>query len=477
MDRKITFHPITRIEGHAKVTIMLGEGEVKDAYFQVLEYRGFERFLRRRPIEEIPMITPRICGLCSTSHHIASVKAVDRIFGVEPPIQAEKLRKLLHYAGLLHSHILHFFILYMPDILLKDLPPERRGFPELLKRYSNLVKEILKVRRFSRKVLEELGSSSIHATPAIPGGFSKPISHEKRVELLREGRENLGRFIEIISEKAIFIDGILDVDINIPSNFISLYSKGETPFYNSKIIRAVSSSGELIEDFQPEKYMEIIGEHVVPYSYAKAPYIKKLGYPKGAYRVGPLARNNINGRLSTDMAAEFQEKMGLITGKPLTNPRYYNLARIAECIYALERIIQILEDEGIENFKNNIPEGKIVNREAVGVVEAPRGTLIHHFKVDGEGSVEEADLIVATVQNTPIIGVEIKEIAEKIMGKDDENFEVKLFQEISRLIRDYDPCLSCATHIPGFPLKVEIRSERGEIISEIPRGLGETGKL
>ena len=469
MSRSISFYPITRIEGHAKVTIMLGDdGEVKDAYFHVMEFRGFEAFIRGRPVEEAPIIVTRICGLCSISHHLASVKAVDDVLGLDVPVWAEKLRLALHLAGIIHSHALHFFLLYSPDLLLSDLPVQRRGLPELAKRHPQFIRNALAIRRFAQRVLEVLGGSSVHPTAAAPGGFAKPIDGEERLKLLDAGNEAMKIFSETLSQVEEVAVESASGGVDKPSNFLSLHSEDDLALYDAPKIKAISSSGSLIDEFTPREYLEHIGEYVVPWSYAKAPFLKKLGYPDGTYRVGPLARINIAEKLSSDWAEDLRVKFNLKSSRPIASTRYYNLARLVELAYCFDKLISILSDSSLERAEAPERRVRVESNYGVGVVEAPRGTLIHHYFVDDRGIITGANMIVATVQNTPIIGRDVKVVASKVLK---EGSEEKLLEEVSTLIRDYDPCLSCSVHCLNIPVVIEVLDSSGEVVARLPKEL------
>jgi len=468
--KTISLKPITRIEGHAKVSILVDdENNVKDAHFHVLEFRGFERFLCGRPVEEAPIIVPRICGLCSVSHHLASVKAVDSIFGLEVGEWAEKLRLILHLAGFMHSHLLHFFILYAPDLLLRDVPFSKRGFTELIKRYPKLVKQVLRIRGFSQRVIEVLGGSSVHPTAAVPGGFAKPIDRDDRLKLVDLAEETAKIYLEILDSIENLLHSYLDEVYNYPTNFLALHSESDLALYDADYIRCLSKEGDVIDEFKPDEYLRHINERVVPWSYAKAPFILKLGYPEGIYRVGPLARFNIASKIDSEWADSLSKSFNLYGRRPLSASRYYNVVRLVELAYCIEKLLDLLNDSSIERSERLEEKIHVRFNEGVGVVEAPRGTLIHHYSVNDDGLITGANMVVATVQNTPIIDEEIKLVASKfiergVMGED-------LLFSVSNLIRDYDPCLSCSVHSGNLPLQVEVVSLDGRIIARLPEEL------
>lgn len=468
--RIVSIKPVTRIEGHAKVSIIVDDdNRVREAYFHVLEFRGFERFLRGRPVEEAPIIIPRICGLCSVSHHLASVKAVDSIFGLEVDECADKLRLTIHLAGFMHSHLLHFFILYAPDLLLVDVPAYKRGFPMLVKRYPRLVRQVLRVRDFSRRVIEVLGGSPVHPTAVVPGGFAKPIDGEDRMKLLELAKDASKVYMDVLGLIKDFLHSYLRNAVNFQTNFLALYSESDLALYDSNTIRCISWNGDVVDEFMPNEYFNHISEYVFPWSYAKAPFISKLGYPEGIYRVGPLARFNIAGRIDSDWANSLMKEFSLDGGQPLNSSKYYNVIRLIELAYCFDKLLDLLGNSSIERCSAVRGGLHVKSNSGVGVVEAPRGTLIHHYLVDDEGLITDANLIVATVQNIPVICEEIKLAASKLI--ESRGLGEDLLFTVSNLIRDYDPCLSCSVHECNLPLQIEVLSMDGKIIARIPEEL------
>lgn len=473
MSRKLTFKPITRIEGHAKVSLFVSsDGKVLNSYFQVTEFRGFEKLLISRPIEEAPLIIPRICGLCSPSHHLASVKALDEIFELTIKENALKLRELLHFAGILHSHILHFFILYLPDTLFRECG-KNPGFLGMVKHYPSLVKQILEIRDFARQVIEILGGSSVHPSGAIPGGFLNSIKPSQQLELQDKSINSiklLKRIIDNIEDKLTII--LEDYNVHIPSNFVALYSNSTYPLYHSDYIHAISQQGELLTSFKYNECIKMIHEKSTPWSYAKAPYILDYGY----YRVGPLARFNVNDNFDSENSKAFVERFLSNRSRPILASNYYNMVRVAEMIYVLDKMFEILNDKCIQESSPPQKNLRVKNNEGLGVIEAPRGILVHHYKVDNEGYLCDVNLIVATVQNIPVIEKEIAVISENIISKEGLS-EERLYSEISKLIRNYDPCLSCATHTYEFPFILEIYVENMKSIIRYPIGYFNTPSI
>ncbi len=471
MSRVVEIKPVTRIEGHAKIKIWLNEeGEVEDAHFHVLEVRGFERFLIGRPIEELPLITPRICGICYTCHHLASAKAVDACFGLRPedlPEAANMLRELLHMAGFIHSHILHFYLLAAPDLVLgPGADPRERNFMGLLKAMPDTVKEVIKARAIGQKMGEVVGGRAIHPVAAVPGGFSKPLSREDRDRLLQDLKWLLGfakstvELCEGLMEK--HADLVREVGV-LRTYHLGMVSEGGVHNLYHGRLRFIDPDGNVAAEFPYEKYLDFIAERVMDYSYLKFPYFKPAGWPKGIYRVNTLSRLNVADRMATPIAQEALERLRSKWGRPAHNALLFNLARCIELVAATERAIELLEDDKILSSNLRLPV-KPREGEGIGVVEAHRGVLIHHYACDDRGITTDANLIVATVQNNPAFDLHVKEEAKRFIKRGEVREE--LLNKIEMVIRAYDPCLSCATHIMAErpELRIEVYDHRGELV-------------
>ncbi|MEM2137133.1 MAG: nickel-dependent hydrogenase large subunit [Candidatus Methanomethylicia archaeon] len=319
-----------------------------------------------------------------------------------------------------------------------------------------MVKNALKIRRLSQKILEILGGSSVHPSAAIAGGFLNCLKPSQQSELLSETLDSIAILNKIIEENEEKLYNINNDAKAVPSNFVSLYSSSTYPLYDSEKIHAISMSGELLSSFKFSEYFENINEETSPWSYSKIPYLKKRGLEKGVYRVGPLARFNINGKIDSEMAEELMNKFLSNVKKPIVSSSYYNIVRLIEIAYVLDKILEHLSSKNVQENAPPSKNLKIINNEGIGIIEAPRGLLIHRYRVDEDGYIKDADMIVATTQNTPIIAKEITDVSREIIHKDGVLKE-KLYNVISKLIRNYDPCLSCATHSYNIPFILEMR--------------------
>ena len=471
--QKITIEPVTRIEGHAKVTIHLKEdGSVEHAYFHVNEFRGFEKFCEGRLVQEMPQITPRICGICPVSHHLAAAKAGDAVLGCPPPRPAALLRELMHMGQVIQSHGMHFFELAGPDLILGfDHDPATRNVVGLVQADPELTLKAVRLRKFGQSIISELGERSIHPTFAIPGGVSHAFNTESRDRLLAQLDEQIATIqtglqiatrwveanLETIREFAVFPTGYMS--LVTPQNSLELYD-GK--------IRLVGQDGQQLEKFDPQSYLDYIAEHVEPWSYLKFPYYKKLGYPEGVYRVGPLGRLNAVDQIDTPLAnAEFQRFKALNHGLPVENTLHYHYARLIETLFAAERARILLEDPDI--LSTDIINAHQEPREqGVGVIEAPRGTLIHHYWVNAYGQISKANLIVATGHNNYAMSKAVDDVAKTYVHGPE--ISEGMLNRVEHAIRAHDPCLSCSTHAVGsMPMEVSVYDPHGNLLRVIKR--------
>lgn len=461
---------LTRVEGHAKVTLVLDEkGNLEDARFHVLEFKGFEKFMQGRILFDAPRITTRVCGICPVSHHLASVKACEDLLSVEIPQTAKLLRELMHMGQFIHSHALHFFFLAAPDFILgADTPPQSRNVLGLLKADPELVKKAIKIRKFGQDLIELLGGKAIHPVTAIPGGMSKGLSKNDQERLLKELKELIPLFEEVLYicnsnllQQSEFITNFAVID----TNFLGLIKNDGLELYDGQI-RANDSDNNNIFDISSNDYFKYISEHIEPWTYLKFPYLKGIGWPKGIYRVGPLARLNICDGISTPKAHAELHNFRRIYGHPAKQTLAYHHARLVELLYAFERAEEILNDPDVysENIRVKV---KKVAGEGIGVVEAPRGTLIHHYKSDSNGKLTDVNLIVATVNNNPSINKAIKEAALGLV-KDGKIAESDL-NKIEMTVRAFDPCLTCAAHSTNMVTLYEIVDVNGQLVKRIYR--------
>jgi len=414
---KVTIEPLSRLEGHGKVSITLDDtGKPTDVKLHITALRGFEQFVVGRPAEEVPRIVPRICGICQTPHHLASVKAVDAAWGAEVPSAAEKLRELMHLGNMMHSHALHFYYLAAPDFVLgPDSDPAARNIIGVIGAVPEVAKKAIAMRRVGQAIVETVGGRAIHPVTGVPGGVSKALSEEKRDELLNEidemiayGQDGIA-LIKSLNEKYMDLAKTLGV---IDTWYLGLVKDGKHNFYGDTL-RFMSPDGKQITDFKPSEYLDNIGEHVVEHNYVKYPYNKKVGYPEGLYRVGPLGMINVCDSMPTPLAEEARKDFADTFGKPANQSLAYNHARLIELLASCERVKELLEDSEITStdIKAEV-EPKAGN--GVGAIYAPRGTLIHNYETDDKGIVVKANMIVATTHNVPTMEKAIQQAAEVI---------------------------------------------------------------
>ncbi len=471
--KRITIDPVTRIEGHAKITIQLdNDGHVANTEFHVTQVRGFEKITEGRPYYEMPGITARICGICPVSHLLASAKACDSIMAVRIPPAARKLRELLHCAQMVQSHALSFFYLSAPDLLLgMDSDPATRNVLGVIAAHPELARDGIDLRKFGLHVIELLAQERVHPSWVVPGGVATPLSAAARDRILAELPE-----ARAIAERTLqFFKGALDNYSDeiasfgtAPTMYAGLVdAQGQLQFYDGGL-RFRGPAGEIIEDhIAAEDYSNWIGEASLRESYLKAPYYKPKGPADGVYRVGPLARLNAADRCGTPVAdaalQEFHERFGA----PAHSSFLYHYARLIEITYAIESMERLLADRQI--LEEHVRATAGVNAlEGVGMIEAPRGVLIHHYKVNDAGAIVWANLIVATGHNNFAIGRSIRQVSEHFI--DGKKLQEGMLNRVSAVVRAYDPCLSCSTHALGeVALRVQLLSRTGELLDEVVR--------
>jgi NAD-reducing hydrogenase large subunit len=472
MGRKVTIEPITRIEGHARVTIHLDDGgKVENAYFHVDQFRGFEKFSEGRMYYEMPQITPRICGICPVSHHLASAKTCDAIVGAEPPYTASLLRELMHMGQTIQSHAMHFFHLASPDLLFGfDADPKIRNVVGIIQTNPDLAIKAVKLRKFGQEIIRILGEKRVHPIFAVPGGVNHALPEEDRDMMLDQIDEMISYLQEGIAVAKSWIEENMDVVETFavfPSGYMGLVKDGALELYDGQV-RLIDKEGNLCELFDPSDYLKYVGEHVERWSYLKFPFYKKMGWPDGTYRVGPLGRLNVARRISTPLANKEFENFKLIgDGKPVEGSLWYHYARLIEAVYAVERAREILEDPEILSDDIRAPYGEMQS-EGVGCIEAPRGTLFHHYQVDEDGKLTKVNLIIATGHNNWAMSKSVDEVAKQFV--DGNNLTEGMLNRVEVAIRAYDPCLSCSTHALGqMPIVMEIYGPDGEMIDRLTR--------
>jgi NAD-reducing hydrogenase large subunit len=471
--KTITIDPVTRIEGHSKITLHLDEeGRVADAYFHVTQFRGFEKFCEGRPFYEMPSLMARICGICPVSHLVASAKACDAILAVRIPETAIKLRKIMNLAQIVQSHALAFFYLAAPDLLLgMDADPAERNIFGVMRSHPALARDGVRLRQFGQQIIEWLGGKRIHPSWIVPGGVAEKLSAERRDQIL--ATIPAARAIAVHTLE--WFKGILEqfreearAFANFPSLFLGLVSPtGGLEHYDGHL-RLMDGAGHIVEDrLDPAGYADYIGEIVHPWSYLKSTYYKPAGYPEGVYRVGPLARLNLIDSCGTPRAdQEWAEFRSLERGAVLSS-FHYHYARLIEILYGIEQIEILLNDAEILS-PHVRAHASVNNREGIGVSEAPRGTLIHHYKVDGQGLITWANLIIATGHNNAAMNRGVLQAARHFVHG--TKLAEGMLNRVEAVIRAFDPCLSCSTHAAGeMPLEIQLLAPDGQVLDAVRR--------
>jgi NAD-reducing hydrogenase large subunit len=478
MTQRIVIDPVTRIEGHAKISVFLDDaGEVSDARFHVVEFRGFEKFCEGRPLGEMAGITARVCGICPISHILASAKTGDDIFAVDIPPTAEKLRRMMNLGQFTQSHALSFFHLSSRELLLGyDSDPATRNVFGLIAANPELARGGIRLRQFGQEVIELLGGRKIHPAWAVPGGVREPLTAPNHAHI--KGR--LPEAFATVRGAIDLLKGYLDahqeeVDNfgNFSTLFMGLVSKdgGLWEHYDG-YLRIVDSDGNvLVDKFDPRNYAEIIGESVESWSYLKSPYYLPLGYPQGAYRVGPLARLNVCAKIGTPQAdAELAEFRGRGNANGIVTSSFmYHYARLIEILAALERLELLPADP--DTLPDRVhASGGINHLHRAGVSEAPRGTLFHDYEVDADGMIKRMNMIIATGQNNIAMNRTVRQIAQHWIHGAKAGIPEGMLNRVEAGIRAFDPCLSCSTHAVGqMPLKVTLYDADGRVVDEVGR--------
>ncbi len=473
--RKITIEPVTRIEGHGRVTIHLNEqGDVDQTFFHVDEFRGLEKFSEGRPYLEMPQITQRICGICPVSHHLAAAKACDGVARVEPTRPATLLRELIHMGQFIQSHGMHFFHLAAPDLLLGfDADPATRNVFGIIKANPELAVKAVHLRRFGQQIISRLGGGKrVHPNLCVPGGVNAPLTSEDRDAIAAEldGMTEIGKVALSIARGWLESNRELaDTFAAFPSNYMGLVDEeGGLQLYDGEI-RIKDAEGKYLAQFRTDAYLSHIAEHVEPWSFLKHPYYRKQGFPQGFYRVGPLGRMNVIDKIGTPLAnEEFKQFRTLNGGRPVEGSLYYHYARMIELLYSLERVGQLLDDPDIlSRDVRNYPKLQLPG-QGVGVIEAPRGTLIHDYSTDENGILTRVNLIVATGNNNWAMHTASGSVAKAFVKGN--SLTEGMLNRVEAAIRCYDPCLSCATHAIGkMPLDVTLIAADGTVLDRVSR--------
>ena len=483
--KKILIDPITRLEGHGKISIFLNDvGEVENAYLQVPELRGFERFCIGRKAEDMPLLTSRICGVCPVAHHMAGTKALDAAFNVEPPSAAKKLRELLYSGYYIYDHTLHFYYLGGPDFVVgPDAPPEKRNVIGVIEKAGLEVgKEVIKHRAYGQRIVELIGGKATHPVCGLPGGISKPLSEEHRQEIEKMAASSvefakftLKLFHDIVLGNSKYVDLIKSDAYTLKTYYMGLVDKNnKVNFYDGKV-RVVDPNGKEFAKFEHKDYLNHIAEHVEEWSYIKFPYLKNVGWKgfvdgpdSGVFRVAPLARLNASEGMATPLAQEEYELMyKTLGGKPVHSTLAFHWARLIELLYAAEHTLELSKDPEITS--TNVRNKPNEPGEGVGIIEAARGTLIHHYVLDKDALIKDVNLIVATVNNSSAINMSIRNAAKGLIHAN--KVDQGILNMVEMAFRAYDPCFGCATHfaIGQMPLEVNIYNHDKKLLKTLKR--------
>jgi len=487
MKQKISIDPITRLEGHGRIDLFLNEeGSLENAYMIIPELRGFEKFCEGRPVEEMPRITQRICGVCPLAHHMAAAKAGDAVYHVDPPPVAKKIREMMYNSFFVADHATHFYVLGGPDFIVgPEAPKEERNILGVVRKVGKEIgARAIQLLQDNHEINAIIGGRYIHPVAALVGGVSKPLTREDQQKILALAQRSLETakfslelFDNIVLQNKEYVDLILSDAFAHKTYYMGLVDENnKVNFYDGKI-RVVTPSGKEFIKYDPAQYQEVIAEHIEPWTYLKFPYLKKVGWKgfedgakSGVYRASPLARLNVADGMTTPLAqAEYEKFFKTLGGKPVHATLATHWARLIELLYAAERVLELVQEEGIlDPNVRTLPTEKPT--EGVGVVEAPRGTLFHHYVTDEKGLLKSVNLIVGTTNNYAAIDMSIKKAAQGLIKKGEPVTE-GILNKIEMAFRAYDPCFGCATHaLPGeSPLVVCIYDHDQTLLQEIHR--------
>jgi len=482
--KEISIDPITRLEGHGSVSIFLNDaGEVENAYLKVPELRGFEAFCLGRQAELMPIITTRICGVCPVAHHYASVKALDAAFNVSPPQAAKKLRELQYMGYIIYDHTLHFYYLGGPDFIVgPDAPADKRNILGVIEKAGlDVAKDVIKHRAFGQKITEIIGGKATHPVSGLPGGVSKPLSEENRLAILGMARSSvkfaqftLQLFHQLVLDNPKYMDMIKSDAYTMRTYYMGMVDgRDHVNFYDGQV-RVVDPSGKEFARFDAQDYRQHIEERSEEWTYSKFPYLKNVGWHgfkdgagSGIYRVGPLARLNVAKGMSTPLAQKEYELLFRTLGKPAHGTLVFHWARLIELLYAAEKAVELASDPEITSAEvRNMPNEP---GEGVGIVEAARGTLVHHYRLDGDALVRNVNMIVATTNNYPSICMSIRDAAKGLIHSG--SVDKAVLNKVEMAFRAYDPCFGCATHsaVGQMPLEVGVYDANRNLVAKLSR--------
>ncbi|PJF31115.1 MAG: Ni/Fe hydrogenase subunit alpha [Phototrophicales bacterium] len=474
MTQTITIDPVTRIEGHSKITLFLDDaGEVHDAQFHVTQFRGFELLSEGRPFREMPSLMARICGICPISHLIASAKACDELLAVRIPETAVKLRQMVNLAQMVQSHALSFFYLSSPDLLLgMDSNPDNRHIFGVAQAHPEMARGGVKLRQFGQRTIEILAGKRIHPAWIVPGGVTEPLTADRRDQILAmipEAKQFILNALTLFKARLHEFADEIRTFANFPTLHMGLVTKANGLEFYDGDLRIIGADGKtLVPAVDKYHYQEVIGEAVEPYSYLKSPYYKPRGYPNGMYRVGPLSRLNIVSHAGTLLADQELAQFKALPDDQRQSSFHYHYARLIEMLFGVERIEQLLHEPDI--LSTHVHALASPNAyEGVGISEAPRGTLLHHYKIDDDGLIRYVNLIIATGNNNLAMNKGVLQVAQHYI----HGGEIKegALNRVEAVIRAFDPCLSCSTHAIGqMPLHIELVAPDGTVVNEVKRG-------
>jgi len=472
--RRVSIDPVTRVEGHGKITLLQdADNRVHEARLHIVEFRGFEKFIQGRPYWEVSTFVQRLCGICPVSHHLAAAKAIDQLVGVEELTpSALKLRQLLHFGQTLQSHALHFFHLSSPDLLFGfGSEVAKRNIIGVIEKYPETAVKGVKLRKYGQQVIAAIAGKRVHGSAAIPGGMNKSLSKEERKVLLADIKDIIAWSEEAVSlNEQIHMAHPENHDFGkLNTNFLSMIGAGgELELYHGGLRARAADGSAIFDQFDYRGYQDIIREEVRSWSYMKFPYLTSLGKEKGWYRVGPLARVNNCDSISTPLAEAARKRFkAFANGSFVQDTLAYHWARMIEALYCAESIELLLNDEDISGDDLVVTGEK--RSEGIGVIEAPRGTLFHHYKIDEQGMIKKANLIVSTTSNNQAMNESVRSVANQYL--DGNEITEGLLNHLEVAVRAYDPCLSCATHAMGkMPLQVELVDAGGQLVDRLTKG-------
>lgn len=474
--RRIAIDPITRVEGHGKITLLLdASNHIREARLHIVEFRGFEKFIQGRPYWEVPFLVQRLCGICPVSHQLAAAKAVDQLIGIRQLTPAAtKLRRLLHFGQILQSHALHFFHLSSPDFLFGfGSDPAQRNIAGVLKQYPEIALKGVKLRKYGQQIIQAITGKRIHGTGTVPGGMNKPLTILERDALLADISDILQW-----SQEAVALNEQIHTMHPDHHDFATLHSNylgmtgtnGELEFYHGGLRACFADGTPIFDRLDYCDYQQIIQEEVRSWSYMKFPYLSALGIERGWYRVGPLARINNCNTISTPLAEAARQRFRTFgQGGLVHDTLAYHWARMIEALHCAESIDELLRDAEITGTELVAEKGAL-QPEGIGVIEAPRGTLFHHYRINEEGLVTQANLIVSTTSNNQAMNESLRSVANQYL--DGQEITEALLNHLEVAVRAYDPCLSCATHALGkMPLQVTLQDGNGKVIDRLTKGM------